>query len=143
MFRSARRREAFRRPFREERGGGILCRHVHSLLELKLDLHVRVDDTTLWWFLESSVIILMANNPDESLANFLFIHSYVVFSLVKTLGNERAQPVCTESDFHHQQQTSEGDMVNFYCCTVTGDICFSKKLNFCKDAYKFHNAPYY
>jgi len=34
MFRSARRREALRRPLRDERGGGILCRHAHSLFIL-------------------------------------------------------------------------------------------------------------
>ena len=32
MLRSTRRREALRRQLREERGGGISCRHPHSLL---------------------------------------------------------------------------------------------------------------
>jgi len=35
--RSARRREALRRPQWEERGGGISCRHAHSLLDLCLN----------------------------------------------------------------------------------------------------------
>ena len=37
VFRSARRREALRRPLREERDGGILCRHTHSLLNKQLN----------------------------------------------------------------------------------------------------------
>jgi len=36
VFRSARRCEALRRSPREDRGGGILCRHAHSLLLLLL-----------------------------------------------------------------------------------------------------------
>jgi len=36
--RSARRREALRRPQGEERGGGISCRHAHSLFDMTRQL---------------------------------------------------------------------------------------------------------
>ena len=63
---------------------------------VKLYLHVCVDNATLWWFLERTRLCLMLDNPVSSVANFLFVHRYIVLGLVETFGNKCTQPACSQ-----------------------------------------------
>ena len=60
-------------------------------------LHLGMANTTIRRFLEGSIGRLMGDNPVDGVGNLLSIHSYVLLSLVETLGNKCAQPACTTS----------------------------------------------